>query len=66
VIYGTVGSTNTEQSNDLNKAAVNSSINVEIDKINESLLRISMVLNVSPILYLYSKSKAEMCSLNKM
>ena len=40
-----LGSATADKSNDINKAALNSSLNVEIDKINESLLRIGLMLN---------------------
>lgn len=40
-----MGSATADKSNEINKAALNSSLNVEIDKINESLLKIGLMLN---------------------
>lgn len=40
-----LGSATSDKNNEINKAALNSSLNVEIDKINESLLKIGLMLN---------------------
>ena len=48
VIFGTVSKDTPEQSN-LQKAAINASLNLELETINESLLKISMLLNVSSL-----------------
>ena len=42
-----LGSATADKSNDINKAALNSSLTIELDKINESLLKIGLMLNVS-------------------
>lgn len=59
-----LGSATADKSNEINKAALNSSLNVELDKINESLLKIGLILNVSS--FNESQSQIEIYLLKQM